>query len=213
MNTSFPLLSCCAILGLSLIANASIAQSKLYRWVDSEGNVHYTDHIPPEFANRDREVLNDQAVQVGFEEGEITAEERAEQERLEAVAATEQRERDEAARRDKMLLDTYLSVEDIEDLRDRRLELIDSRIRVTEFYLSNLRRRLESLQNEKERYAPLSDREDAPPLPEFLALDIERTRASIELYEETLNRSRDAQHEMRAAFELDIERFRELRGG
>lgn len=191
----------------------SFAQPKLYKWVDNEGVVHYGDHVPPEFASRDRDVLNTQGVTVGFEEGEITAEEQAEIARQRAIAEAEQAAREEMARRDRMLLDTYLSVADIEDLRDRRLELIDSQIKVTEFYLSNLHKRLESLEKESERFAPLSDREDAPPLPEYLSLDLSRTRSSIELYQRRLNQSRAEQHALRRAFELDIERFKELRGG
>ena len=92
----------------------------------------------PEYANLDRNVLNDQGVSVGFEQGEVTAEERAELERRAAVVEAERRSRLEVARRDRMLLETYLTVADIEDLRDRRLELLESQIKVTELYLSQL---------------------------------------------------------------------------
>jgi len=204
---------CTALAALSLLSQPVLAQSKLYKWVDNEGIVHYGDHVPPEFANRDRDVLNLQGVTVGFEEGEITAEEQAELARLRAIAAAEQAAREDTARRDRMLLDTYLSVADIEDLRDRRLELIDSQIKVTEFYLSNLHKRLESLEKESTRFAPLNEDEDAPPLPEYLSLDISRTRSSIALYQQRLDQSRSEQGQLRRAFELDIERFRELRGG
>lgn len=192
---------------------AQASAQKLYRWVDDEGVVHYEDHVPPEFAHRDRTVLNEQGVPIGFEEGEITPEERAEQARLEALAAAEQREREDTARRDQILLDTYLTVADIEELRDRRLELIESQIKVTEFYLNNLRRRLATLEKETERFAPHSDREDALPVPEYLALDISRAKASISLYESTLDRTRSEQRKLRDEFDLDIERFRQLKGG
>jgi hypothetical protein len=205
----------------SLIATASLvlavtgtfAQQRLYRWVDNDGVVHYGDHIPPEFANRDRTVLNDQAVTVGFEEGEITKEERAELERRQAEADAEQLARDNAARRDRMLLETYLTVADIEDLRDRRLELLGSQIKVTELYLTNLRKRLVALEGEAQDYAPENEAEGAPALPENLALEISRVVASITLYEQTLERTRREQEALRAAFDLDIVRFRELKGG
>jgi len=196
-----------------LLVTAASAQQKLYRWVDNEGVVHYGDHIPPEFAEQDRRLLNSQGVTVGFEQGLITAEEQAEMDRLAAIAAAEQQAREDAARRDRMLLDTYLTVDDIEDLRDRRLELIDSQIRVTEFYLGNLRGRLESLRRDSLRFAPHSENPDAPPIPEDLALDISRLEASINLYEQTLHRSREEQINLREAFALDIERFIELKGG
>lgn len=211
MNRLF-LLYFLAAFGLSLIASDASAERKLYRWVDDEGVVHMGDHVPPEYANRDRDLLNEQGLTVGFEEGEITEEEQAELDRQAAIAEAEQAEREKAARRDRMLLDTYLSVADIEDLRDRRLELIDSQIKVTEFYLENLHRRLDQLKQDSERFAPLNESPDAPPLPDFVALDISRTEASIELYEQRLNQSRAEQEELRDAFEADIERFKELRG-
>lgn len=201
------------MLGLASILLEPVCAQKLYRWVDSEGVVHYGDRIPPEYSSQDRTLLNAQGVTIGFEEGEITAEEQAELDRQAALEAAEQRRRDDAARRDKMLLDTYLAVADIEDLRDRRLELIDSQIRVTEFYLGNLRNRLQALARDSRRFAPLSDNPDAPPLPEDLALDISRIEASIGLYEQTLSRTREEQVKLRDAFALDIERFRELKGG
>ena len=112
-----------------------------------------------------------------------------------------------------MLLETYISVADIEDLRNRRLELLESQIKVTELYLANLRKRLLTLQEEASNYKPYTARENAPQIPENLALDISRTAASINLYEQTLSRTR-ADQEMRAhAFEDDIRRFKQLKGG
>jgi hypothetical protein len=197
---------------LSLLAANAYAQ-RLYRYVDENGVVHYSDRVPAEHASQDRDVLNDQALQVGFEQGVLTEDERAalEQERL----AEEQAhiETEDAARRDRVLLETYLSVADIEDLRDRRLELIDSQITVTEIYLGNLRKKLEGLNRDRTRFAPFSGRENAPPIPENLALDIAQTESSIVRFEERLEESKATQEEIRRAFQADIERFKELKGG
>jgi hypothetical protein len=187
--------------------------SKLYRWTDEKGVVHYGDSIPPEYAKQDRNVLNSQGVNVGFEQGELTPEQRAEKERKEAEAKQAQLVREENARRDKMLLETYISVSDIEDLRNRRLELLESQIKVTELYLANLRKRLLSLQDEASNYKPYTNRENAPQIPENLATDISRTVGSINLYEQTLSRTRSNQDTVRSAFDSDIRRFKELKGG
>lgn len=199
-----------AALALPAVGSAQ-SNARLYRWVDADGNVHYSDTIPPHQANRDRSILNSQGVAVGFEEGEITPEERAEKRRLEAIAEAERAAKAEVARRDRMLLETYLSVQDIEDLRDRRLELLESQIKVTELYLSNLRKRLVNLQQEASAYKPYTSREDAPEIPPNLALDINRTMASIDSYEQTLRRTRVDQEALRASFDRDIERFKELK--
>jgi hypothetical protein len=205
----------CVVASLGLADTTAFAQQgqqqRLYRWVDKDGIVRYGDRIPPEYANVDRDVLNEQAVTVGFEEGEVTPEEQAEIDRLKAIADAEQLARDNAARRDRMLLETYISVADIEDLRDRRLELLDSQIKVTELYLSNLRKRLSSLEREASVYRPYSDKHDAPPVPEDLALELQRAVASITLYEQTLERTRNDQTALNNAFEQDIIRFKELK--
>jgi hypothetical protein len=199
----------CVSIALTALSAAADAQ-QIRRWVDDNGVVHYSEVVPPEYADRDRDVLNRQGIAVGFEEGVVTEEERAELARLAAEEEARRLEREAIATRDRMLLDTYLSVEDIEDLRDRRLELMESQIKVTEQYLGNLRKRLGDLQREAERFAESAAAGTG--LPPELALDISRTTASISLYEENLNRTRAEQDQLHAAFSADITRFIELKG-
>jgi hypothetical protein len=212
-------------LGVTLLVVAAIAlpsigaaqrnrdTTRLYKWTDRDGVVHYGDKIPPEYANLDRNVLNEHGVQVGFQEGEITAEERAILEQREQAVEAERAAKAAIARHDNMLLETYVTVSDIEDLRDRRLELLESQIKVTELYLGNLRKRLLGLQAEASDFKPYTTRADAPQVPENLALDISRTTASISLYEQTLARTRSDQKTLRESFDNDIARFRQLKGG
>jgi hypothetical protein len=202
-----------AALALPSIGSTQSPAPRLYKWTDRDGVVHYGDKIPPEFANLDRSVLNDQGVRVGFEEGEVTDAERAVLAERERVLEADRLAKAEIARHDRMLLETYLSVSDIEDLRDRRLELLESQIKVTELYLNNLRKRLVGLQAEASVFKPYTTRADAPQIPEDLALDISRTTASISLYEQTLSRTRSDQQALRNSFDNDITRFREIKGG
>jgi Domain of unknown function (DUF4124) len=186
---------------------------KLYSWTDDKGVVHYGDSVPPEFANRDRNLLNNQGVRVGFEEGEVTEEERAELAKKKAAADAAAAVQAEIDRHDRMLLQTYITVADIEDLRNRRLELLESQIKVTELYLNNLRKRLVGLQEEAAVYKPYTTNADAPQIPENLALDISRTTSSINNYEKMLSKTRSDQTALRASFDDDIVRFRQLKGG
>ena len=95
---------------LAFLAGGALAQDKqkkLYRWVDKNGQVHYGDSVPAEYAEQDRDVLNRQGVKVGREEGTVTPEEAA------AKAAEDKAARDEQKRklRDRVLLQTYQSVQ------------------------------------------------------------------------------------------------------
>jgi hypothetical protein len=202
-----------ALLGMTTVdAQRNDDRQRVYRWVDSDGVVHYGDAVPPQFAEHDRDILNEQGVSVGFEEGRVTKAEQAEKARIAAIEDAERQARMDAAQRDRVLLQTYLSVNEIEALRDRRLELLESQIKVTEHYLANLRKRLAGLQDESKLYKPYNERPDAPELPDNLVLDLSRTLASIRLYEQTLIRTRAEQDSLRETFAADITRFRELKG-
>ncbi len=193
------------------MAQAS-AEQTLYRWVDDEGIVHYSDHVPQVYSSQDLDVLNSQGVAVRHVEGAATEEELAARARLAALGEAEAVAALEQALSDKVLLDTYLSIEDIERLRDRRLGLLGSQLNATELYLENLIKRLSELQLTAQNFRPYSDNPDARPVPQYLELDMTRTADAIKVYEETLGRSRDQHETLTEAFARDIQRFQELTG-
>lgn len=198
------------VLLLALAAGGGDAQTdktKLYRWVDKNGQVHYGDSVPPEYAEQDRDILNKQGVPVGREEGLITPEEAA------AIAAAEKAERDEKKRRlrDRVLLQTYQSVRELEVLRDTRLELVDAQLTIQEQSLANLRAQRAQIERLAARYAPINSSADALPLPEELALDLERSANDIDTQQANLVKRREDRESMRLNFEADIARYKELR--
>jgi hypothetical protein len=62
------LITSTALLLMSLGAPAAETQ-KLYRWVDREGIVHYGDTIPAEYADIERQVINDHGITVDVMRG------------------------------------------------------------------------------------------------------------------------------------------------
>ena len=195
------------LLMLALASGPAVAQ-KLYRWVDKDGQVHYGDRVPPEYAEQDRDVLNQRGVTVGREEGAETPEEARERVAREKV----ERERQEREQHDRMLLATYQSVDEIEMLRRRRLELIDSQMLIQEQSLKQLRERHAGQLERASRFAPNNTDPDARPMPEGLAEDIARSESDILTQERNLKRKRDERAALNAQFDADIARFKELRG-
>lgn len=181
---------------------------QLYRWVDEQGVVHFGDQVPAEYAPIDRQVLNQYGITLRTEQGAMTEEELE----AERKAATEKKAALAAARRDEVLLSTYLSVEEIEALRNRRIELIDGQISVTSNYLQSLRDRLKQLQAEASTFKPYSKDPAAEPIDEKLADELADTADSIALYEKTLLDTRKRQGRVVMAFDADIARFKELKG-
>ena len=117
-----------------------------------------------------------------------------------------------AANRDKTLLATYLSVEDIERLRDQRLELLVQQARVTDQYIANLRERETRLAQDVQRFRPYSDKTNAPPLPDHIAEDIVNTVNGLQVYQQELAKNTEEQQRLRSEFDSDIARFKELKG-
>lgn len=201
-----------AALAVFTALGAQAEGSKVYRWVDDQGVVHFGDSVPPEHAVHDRAVLNEYGIAVETEEGAMTAEERAEKQAAQQ-AADAIKQRHEAIRaRDESLLDTYLSVQEIESLRDRRAEMLDGQIHYTALYLDALRDKLERLQVDAARFRPYSSDPDAPPIHENLAEELSDTLDSIIRYERTLAAARNRKMQLVAKFDEDIDRFKELKG-
>lgn len=203
-----------AVAALFAIANAALAAEppkKTYRWVDKDGVVHFGDHVPAEYATTNRQVLNEYGVPIRTEKGALTAEQIAAEKAAAKKAEAERQQAILAARRDQVLLDTYLTVDEIEALRDRRLELIDTQIKVTENYLQGLRDILKKLQEEAADFKPYSTKPEAPPIDERLARELSTTMDSIMLYEKNLKDTKARKTEVMGRFAADINRFRELK--
>ena len=63
------------VLVASLLAVTAGAQEKLYRWVDSEGVVHFGDSIPAEYSELERQVVNEHGITVDVMHAKKTEEE------------------------------------------------------------------------------------------------------------------------------------------
>jgi hypothetical protein len=193
---------------LSLPLAASADEGKVYRWMDVEGQVHYGDSIPAEYAELPKDILNDHGIAVDLLEGKKTPEE------LEAARLLAERmvAREKQLRADQALLATYLTVEEILMHRDRRVELFQAQSRVTELYLSNLARRLETLRSDSANYSPYSENPDAPMIPEDLAKYLRQTKDTIHRHERNLKKYRSDEQQIISRFAGDISRFKALKG-
>lgn len=185
------------------------SREAFFRCKDRNGQTHYGDSMPPQCAGLDTEVLNDRGMQVRLIEGEGTRLKRLEREAGEAKIRKEKEQRD---LRDRTLIETYLTVEDIERLRGQRLEMLNAQYRVTEQNMSNLTDRQARLQDQVARFKPYSDNPNAPPLPDNLAAEMVNTVNGLRVYRESLNANRKEQKALNEQFDSDVKRFKELKG-
>lgn len=162
-------------LSVSLAGEALAAGGKIYRWVDENGKVHFGDSIPPEYSKEQHQVRDERGVKTTVNE---------QQEAAPAVSD-----------RDRALLATYGSVEEIEDVRDRRTGYLDSQNEVARDRLAGLQARQQEL-------------EGNPNTVNELATVTQR----IGEYEAEIARRNEEIARIRSGFEADIRRFRELKG-
>ena len=183
-------------------------EQKVYKWVDVDGNIYYGDSIPVQFSERPKELLNEHGITIQNLEGKKTAEQ-LEQERIENQVRVAQ---DLQRRADQALLQTYLSVDEIEMHRDRRVELFQAQSRVTELYLRNLETRLQKLRNDASRYQPYSTDSSAPMIGEGLAASLRKTKDTITRHQRNLLKYENDEKQIIERFDGDIARFKILKG-
>lgn len=197
------------ISALSMLLATGPLAAEVYKWVDENGLVHYGDHVPAKYADQDKEILNSQGIRVGTIEGRKTPEEVA----AEALHRQEEEAKRQRREQDRILLDTYLSVEEIVMLRDRRLELLEAQTQVTEAYIGQLQDKLSKLENEASVYNyPQKAGSELPSMPTQLGEEIQTTMRSIIDNEEQLTLRKAVHSRIKSKFDQDIERFGELKG-
>lgn len=205
--------ACPALLLAVLVTAPALAGGEVYRWVDANGIVHFGDRVPPEAASRDREVLSERGIALQSLPGERTPEQRAAEARQGELDAERGAERERRLARDRVLLSTYLSVQEIEMLRDRRLELLDAQAKLTKQHLGTLRERYRTLETEAARFDhPPGAAPDRPPLPPNLEAEMLDVGNSVARYESSLERRQAERVALSQQFADDIGRFRELKG-
>jgi Domain of unknown function (DUF4124) len=198
------LVALCAAVAAAAAHNPSVtAPAQTYRWTDDKGIVHYGDSVPAEYAGKERSVLNGQGVEVRRLEGHKTPAELAQQGQAEDLAR-------QRAQHDQTLLSTYVSAKDIEALRDERLAQVDGQLQASSTYIESLATRLGALQERALQFKPYSSDATAHRMPDELAEELVRTANETRNQRKALEAKRKEEADMRAQFEADIQRFREL---
>lgn len=182
-------------------------QKQLYKWTDAQGVTHYGDAVPPQYADQEKTLLNAQGVAVGSIPGKRTE--------AELAADNARRQSEDAARlsrqHDQILLATYLSVAEIEALRDRRTDILDAQARVTQQYIEQLRARERQLEQQLKSFRPYNNAANATQPPENLLEGLTHVLSDIAAQQHNLDSKHAEIDALRTQFANDIVRFKELK--
>jgi hypothetical protein len=197
-----------AFAGSAPVAGAADSKDKAvtYRWTDEQGVVHYGDRIPPQYAQRERAVLNSQGVEVRKFDAQKTPEQAA----AEALAnqnAVRQKQHDA------FLINTYSTVKDIEVVRDVRIDQVHGQKSAAQQYVDTLHARLDTLQTRAKLFKPYNPRPDAHRMPDDLAEDLVHTLNELRTQNNVVASKGEEETALKAQFQADIDRFTLLRAG
>ncbi|HUX29040.1 MAG TPA: DUF4124 domain-containing protein [Thiobacillus sp.] len=191
-------------LAVALLLAAGTAQATMYRWVDGNGRVHYSDTPPMTFQKSGGAELSKQGNVIRRTQSEAErqaeAERRAEQKRIKV-------EQDKQAQLDRALTQTYTTEAEIDLARDRALEHhklaikgAEVRGKAVEANLAELKARIANIEKAGRPVSPnLKERLDQV-IQE--GLDLKRTIFSNE----------EAMVQVGEKYAADKARFRELTG-
>ena len=194
-----------AIVVLSTLSSPAHARFKC--WTNNEGIKECGEKVPPEYAQKGHQEMSKQGIVLEKQERAKTKQELEEEARLAELAAKEQKIKDEKDKQDRILLDTFTSIEDIEAARDDKLAVIESSISLT-------KKRNEKTQQDLDKRiqaAATAERSGKAPN-EALLKDIDLLRDRLSNNETFIKGKRKEQEAVNAAAATDIARFKSLKG-
>jgi Domain of unknown function (DUF4124) len=183
---------------------ATTGTTVTYKWTDDQGIVHYGDSVPPQYAQKERSVLNARGVEMRKLQAQKSPEQLAAEARAEGDTVKQKQH-------DAFLMNTYTSVKDIEALRDLRLDQLRGQRVAAEQYVDSLHARLSALQDRAKSFKPYSPRPAAHKMPDDIAEDLVHTLNELRTQHNALVAKTEEETTLKAQFQADIERYQELR--
>lgn len=191
---------------LTLVSLSIPAQARIVCWTNKDGVKECGDKVPPEYAQTDRQIMNEQGLVIEEKERAKTEEELAEEKRQAEIQAEKDRIAQGEARRDKILLDTFSNIDDIEMTRDGKIAAIQASISLAETRNQKLQAELDKLVEQA-----ANEERAGKPASEDLVKDIESLRRQIKGNDDFIAEKRKEQDLVREASAKDVERFKELK--
>ena len=134
-----------------LIASTAVAE-RTFKWTDSEGQVHYGNRVPPEYAKAERRVINEQGRTVKVYEAAKTPEEKATAKKAADLASRKKVLDEKQAIHDHSLLATYASEQDMQLARDGKVASVEALLQLTNSRIESMKQRLLGLTEEAATY-------------------------------------------------------------
>jgi hypothetical protein len=196
------------VLSISLCAFVTLAQAAaLYKWIDDDGSVRYTDHPP---IKKEHKTLNAHGVVIKSTEAPKTEKELADAKKANKLAQKklekEKREQQAQDAKNRVLLMTFSSEEELSLVRDNRIDVIDSVIRLIEKSILTTKERLARLETNAETLYLSKGLE----VPGGLAQNIEHFTKKLDARKDQQQLKQVEKDKINQQFARDLLRYRSL---
>ncbi|MBS3963260.1 MAG: DUF4124 domain-containing protein [Methylomonas sp.] len=196
-------------LSIALLFGGGTAHArKMYRWVDEQGNVFFSDVVPPDQVQHKRETLSNKARVVDSVEKAKTIEELEQQKRLDALHKHQEKLIVKQSAEDKVLLSTYRSLDDMQTAFDKKRQGFDADRKLHEGNLQLLDKQLRSQQQQAADFE-----RNGKTVPAKLLSDIDASKRQTDAVKQTIQRNQWERERYEADFKADIARFQFLTQG
>lgn len=195
------------LLLVCLIGSNAFA-GKIVKWVDEHGITHYGTAIPPEYAQKGHEELNERGIKIKHVDRAPTPEEIARQKELEALRREQERIVAEQRARDQVLLNMFRNEDDLIMVRDGKLAQIDGQIRIKRARVEQLKKRLGQWQSVAAARERKGQKPTAKQLEHLRNIQSQLESAYASIVEKQADKKRIA-----AKYAYQLDRFRQLKRG
>jgi len=190
---------------LVLLTASPAMAGKLYSWVDEHGKTHYGNTIPAQYAQHGNEELDKSGMVVKKTDAALTPGQRKAKEDELAQQIDEEKKKLEQKRRDTALINTYTTEKEIDLVRDRNLQQGEIQLQGMKLRARQLQPRLDQA---RKRADTLVAKKKSLPLD--LQQELEETGKEMRHLQEIIKLKDTEMDAVRARFEDDKKRFREL---
>ncbi len=186
---------------LVVLCQSALAKN-MYRWVDEDGRVFFSDQVPQDQIQHKRESLNQDARVVEVVDEAKTKEQVELEKRLQKLRLEQEKIIAKQKSHDKVLLSTFRNLEDMKMALKGKMSALDAQRKVAEGNLVRLELQLEQQQKQAANFERSGNK-----VPQKLLDEIDASKEQIDYAKIEISRHLEKKLAVKKEFEADIERF------
>jgi hypothetical protein len=137
--------------GIIVVSTHAIS-AKLYRWKDANGDIYFSDKVPPSDAKKERATLNESGRAISIKDAQKSPQQIAQSKKIDALKKAQKVSLKKQLAEDSALLKTFQSTNDIESLTKGKLDMLDSQVNIISSQSTTLKNQLINYQKNAANY-------------------------------------------------------------